>query len=222
MNLSSNGIAQQLHPDSLQRLQDICSGVELQSGQVLEPVGSNTPQVYFLIDATACLWMQAAGGTTPRLAMSAVGSEGLAGCSHLWPSSPCAWTSQVIKPGQACQAPAAQVLDLLDQLPDLSAALSRFLWVQTLEIAQLSARMQLGDVRTRLALWLHLLQRKTGQRVLRITHQALSDMTGIRRVSITLCAGQLQDEGVLALRRGYIEILDLPALAKAAGLSASA
>ena len=43
-------------------------------------------------------------------------------------------------------------------------------------------------------------------------------MVGMRRVSVTLVAGQLQEEGVLALRRGRIDILDTEALRKAAGL----
>ncbi len=76
----------------------------------------------------------------------------------------------------------------------------------------------LSDIRTRLAMWLHLMQHKTGQKRLPVTHDALARMLGIRRVSITLLAGELQAEGVITLRRGEIEIQDLAALAKAARL----
>ena len=104
-------------------------------------------------------------------------------------------------------------------MPDLTNAICKFLWSQTLEIAQLSARMQLADVHAQLALWLHLLQHKTGSQTLQITQQVLADMMGTRRVSVTLAAGELQNEGIVSLRRGEIQIENLSALARAAGLS---
>lgn len=217
MNLTSNGIARQLSPDSLQRLHDICEQVELHAGQVLEPADGADPPVYFLVHAAVGLWMEPSPAT-PRIALSVVGAEGMAGCSHLWQYPHPQWIGRVLKSGQAWQTPASRLQALLPELPDLSLALSRFLWAQTMEIAQLSARMQLGDIRTRLALWLHLLQYKTGSAVLHITHQTLAEMTGIRRVSITLALGELQIEGVLALRRGAIEVLNRAALERAAGL----
>lgn len=79
--------------------------------------------------------------------------------------------------------------------------------------------MLLGDIRSRLALWLHLMQHKTGLQVLPVTHDALARMLGTRRVSITLLAGELQSEGIITLRRGEIEINDADELAKIAGLA---
>ena len=217
VNLSSNGIAQQLTPNHLRRLEEICVAVDLTAGQVLEPVGQEPLPVYFLVDAVASLWIEW-GQDAPRLAVSLVGSEGLIGGSHLWPSPATPWVSRVLKPGGAFRTTATQLQDLLMQMPDLTGAFSRFLWIQTQEIAQLSARIQRGDIRIRLALWLYLLQQKTGTLLLQITHQELADMLGTRRVSITVTAGAFQDEGILSLRRGSIQIHNTQALARAAGL----
>lgn len=217
MNLSFNGIAQQFKPESLRRLQEICTPVELRAGQVLEPDDAAQRPVYFLGDSAVTLWISPLQDG-PALALSVVGPEGMVGCPQMWayPHPQC--VARVFQAGMAFQTSATQLQDLLARAPDLAWAISRFLWTQTLEVAQLSARMQLGDLRTRLALWLHLLHHKTRRPTLRITHQALAEMTGIRRVSVTLTAGQLQDEGILMLGRGEIHIRDLAALARAAGV----
>lgn len=218
VNLSSNGIAQKLTTDSVLRLHEIGAVVELGAGELLEPLQGPERPVYFLLDAVASLWIEPQPGG-PRLALSLVGSEGLTGCSHLWPSTHPHWVSRVLKPGLACRVDAKQLNELILSMPDLTNAICKFLWSQALEIAQLSARMQLADIRTQLALWLHLLQHKTGSSTLQITQQALADMMGTRRVSVTLAAGELQSDGIVSLRRGEIQIDNLQALAKAAGLA---
>ncbi len=40
-------------------------------------------------------------------------------------------------------------------------------------------------------------------------------MLGVRRVSITLAAGELRDQGLLSYNRGRLRILDLPGLIQA-------
>lgn len=221
VNLSSNGIAQQLSPETFLRLQEICAAVELKTGQILEAADTVDGPVYLLCDAAVTLWLQPMPDT-PRMALSVLGAESMVGCSHLWEQPHPEWTATVLQPGRSYQTTATQLRALLSVSPEMTQALSRFLWAQTLEIAQLSARMQLCDLRTRLALWLHLLQHKTGHLRLPITHQALADMMGVRRVSVTLTVGELQDAGILALRRGEIQLLDLPALSRTAGLGLSA
>lgn len=185
--------------------------------QQLEPDDSGTHPVYFLSDAVVSLWIEPEPGG-PRLALSLTGWEGMVGLSQLWPVAATHSVARVLKPGLAFRTSAPALQALLSCSTDLAQEISRFLWTQTLEMAQLSARLQLGDIRTRLALWLHLLQVKTGSQTLQITQQALADMMGTRRVSITLTAGSLQSEGIVALRRGEIRILDPDALARAARL----
>lgn len=219
MNLEFNGIASRLNPGDRQRLQAICTPIELAKGQRLEPAPGPKPAhpVYFLHGATASCWIEPGKGSKP-VAVALVGREGLVGCSQLLESSPSLWTARVLTPGAASVTSVARLHALMLDSPALVLAISEFLWQQTQEVAQLSARMQAGDVRTRLALWLHLMHYKTGQECLRTTHDALADITGIRRVSVTLVAGQLQSEGVIALHRGEVCITDLPALTRIAGL----
>jgi CRP-like cAMP-binding protein len=50
---------------------------------------------------------------------------------------------------------------------------------------------------------------------LRLTHEHLAHMLGVRRVSITLAAGELRDLGLLRYSRGQVHILDIPGLIRA-------
>lgn len=221
MNLDFNGIASRLNAGERQRLQAICTPIELGKGQRLEPAGGPKPAhpVYFLHGATASLWIEPGAGLKP-VAVALVGCEGMVGCSQLLETGHSQWSARVLTPGTASMTSVAQLQTLMVDAPALVLAISEFLWQQTQEVAQLGARMLVSDVRRRLALWLHLMHYKTGQDRLRMTHDALSDITGIRRVSVTLVAGQLQSEGVIALHRGEVCITDLPALSRIAGLPA--
>jgi CRP-like cAMP-binding protein len=51
---------------------------------------------------------------------------------------------------------------------------------------------------------------------LHLTHEHLAHMLGVRRVSITLAAGQLREQGLLSYCRGQVRLLDLSGLAQAA------
>lgn len=214
-----NGIALQLASPERHRLEAICSPIDLDKGQMLEPVSVPWAEhpVYFLQGATASLWVEPSPGHKP-VAVGLVGSEGMTGCSRLWHNGHGQWVSRVLTAGSASVTTVAQLQALMAESPELVLAITHFLWRQTQELVQLSARMLVGDVRTRMALWLHLMQHKTGQNRLRITHEALADMLGIRRVSITLVAGQMQAQGVITLHRGELEITDLAALKRMAGL----
>lgn len=194
----------------------------LSAGQELisDTTQEQNANVYFLHEATVSLWIQAEKEQA-EMAVALVGSEGMVGCSHLWSSNDAGWRARVFTPGLASVTSSRQLQEELSRSPALIMAISRFLWLQTHEIAQLSARMLLGDIRSRLALWLHLMQHKTGLQVLPVTHDSLARMLGTRRVSITLLAGELQSEGIITLRRGAIEINDAHGLAKIAGLADS-
>lgn len=219
MSHTVNGITLQLRSEDRRHLEAICGHTQLSVGQVLESPENKLPDpaIYFLEGATVTLWVET-GEIDERMAVGLVGSEGMVGLSQLWEENHAPWSARVLTPGLASVTTARKLRELIAVSPTLVMAISRFLWQQTQEIAQLSARTLLGDLRTRLALWLHLMQHKTGQNSLAITHDALARMLGTRRVSITLVAGELQQQGVITLLRGQIVINDTEALAKIARL----
>ena len=79
-------------------------------------------------------------------------------------------------------------------------------------IAQVSAEIQTHDIRRRLASWLLLSAHKAQTQTLHLTHEHLARMLSVRRVSITLAAGELRDAGLLTYSRGRLHIVDKQAL----------
>ena len=68
------------------------------------------------------------------------------------------------------------------------------------------------DVTTRLARWLALSAERAQMQQLHLTHEHLAQMLGVRRVSITLAAGELKERGLIAYQRGVLNILNLAGL----------
>lgn len=71
-----------------------------------------------------------------------------------------------------------------------------------------AACVRFHQVGPRLARWLLMSQDRSASNTFHVTHEFLSYMLGVRRVSITLAAGALQDAGLVEYRRGDFKVLD--------------
>ena len=107
---------------------------------------------------------------------------------------------------------AATALNAVLQHPALLALVSRHLWQLVTHVATVAACVQTLDIHARLAAWLVLSAQKAHTTELHLTHEHLAHMLGVRRVSITLAAGELRELGLLHYSRGQLRILDLPGL----------
>ena len=64
------------------------------------------------------------------------------------------------------------------------------------------------SVRQRIIRWLLMFEDRAPQRDMRLTQDALSQLLGVRRASISVAAGELQADDLIAYQRGIITIRD--------------
>jgi CRP-like cAMP-binding protein len=71
-------------------------------------------------------------------------------------------------------------------------------------------------IESRLAKWLLRAADLRGEDDLPLTQEYIAQMLGVRRTSVTMVAGTLQEAGLIRYTRGHIKLLDIPALRETA------
>ena len=211
MTLLTNGLIFQLAKEDQTRLQGICQPVALVAGQSLCPPGP-TPnaKVYFLTGACVALLME--NPPHNSLAVGLVGAEGVIGLGSALDSGSENWFCHVQTSGSAWVANSSDLTRLLHQRPGMLWVISQYLWQLAGHVASLSASVQFDDITTRLAHWVALSAERAQTVQLQLTHEHLAQMLGVRRVSITLAAGELKERGLIRYQRGILDVLDMPGL----------
>ena len=213
-----NGLFKQLPSEVQTLLLAACEPVTLKAGHLLGRLDTQ-PRVYFLSGATVALVVEEPGHKS--LAVGLLGADDAAGLGHVvqdtQPTTPAKLKLRVQTAGTAWAISSFTLRDLALQHPALLVVISRHLWQLVTHVATVAACIQTLDIRARLAAWLVLSAQKAGTTELHLTHEHLAHehlahMLGVRRVSITLAAGLLREQGLLNYHRGQLRILDLPAL----------
>lgn len=210
-----NGLFKQLPSEVQTLLLAACEPVILKAGQQLGRLDAQA-RVYFLSGATVALVMEEPGHK--NLAVGLLGADDAAGLGHVLqdpqPTAPATLKLRVQTGGPAWAISANILRNLLTKYPLVLVAISRQLLQLVTHVATVAACIQTLDIRARLAAWLVLSAQKARTTELQLTHEHLAHMLGVRRVSITLAAGELRAQGLLHYHRGRLHILDLPGLAK--------
>lgn len=215
MTLLTNGLIFQLAKEDQNRVQHICKPVQLVAGQIVcDAAQQDTPKVYFLTGACIAILVESVPLNT--LAVGLVGSEGAIGLGSVLDISPENLQFRVQTSGDAWMVESADLALLLHQRPGMLWAISQYLWQMAEHVATIAASIQFDDITTRLARWLTLSADRAQTQHLPLTHEHLAHMLGVRRVSITLAAGELKERGLIDYQRGLIDILDMPGLSQMA------
>ena len=80
------------------------------------------------------------------------------------------------------------------------------------QLAQSAACNRLHSTEERLARWLLMTHDRVGQETFPLTHEFMAHMLGVRRATVTVAAGMLQQAGLIRYSRGRISIVDRPGL----------
>jgi len=76
------------------------------------------------------------------------------------------------------------------------------------QVQQTAACNALHPVEARLSRWLLQARDRLESNTIKLTHELLSQMLGVRRTTVTVVANMLQQAGLIRYHRGHIEIVD--------------
>jgi CRP-like cAMP-binding protein len=210
----ANQLLADLPASESQAFMAVCEPVHLSFGEVLVESGDPITHVYFPLDSFISLI--ALLKTNDQLAVAMAGREGMLGISLVLGLAKAPLQAMVQGAGSALRMSAARFQQLLRSSPALQQRLKSYLFVVMHQLAQSAGCNHFHQVEARLARWLLMTQDRAGSDRLRLTHEFLAMMLGVRRAGITVAAIALQERGLIRYRRGEIEVIDRQGLIEAA------
>lgn len=204
--LRTNRLLALLPADDAARLLPQLTPVQLAHGQTLHNVGEPIVYVYFPLNALISLVTPLADGMAVESAV--VGKEGFAGLPLALGLDHDTVTAIVQVPGTALRMTAADFRRALSESGALREIAHRYVQSVIAHMAQSAACNRLHPMNERCARWLLETQDRVGTESFSLTQEFLAAMLGVRRATVTVAAGMLQQAGLITYRRGRVIILD--------------
>ena len=211
---STNRILAALKPTDQKRLLAGARPVSLEfKHRLLEP-GEAIDTVYFPDSAVVSLLTTMDDGGAVEVAT--VGNEGIVGVPVFLggQSMGARELYQVQVPGQARAMDTASFLEATGRDP-LRGLVQRYAQALFTQVSQQVACNALHSVTERCSRWMLLTADRVSQNKFPLTQEFLSQMLGVRRASVTVAAGTLQNAGFIHYSRGRVTIIDREGLENA-------
>jgi len=183
---------------------------KLDQHHVLYDIRDAVSKVYFATDAVISLVIPLSTGEVIETAM--VGRDGVIGAAAALNGrlSLNRAIVQIGGHGLACAVdPLKAVLKDHPYIQSLLGSHEQALFAQAQQSAACNAT---HVIESRLARWLLRAADLHGGNELPLTQEYIAQMLGVRRTSVSLVAGTLQEAGMIRYSRGHIKLLDIPAL----------
>jgi CRP-like cAMP-binding protein len=185
--------------------------LSLDLGTGLHRFGAPTTHYVFPLSGMVSLTVPTAEGANVEVAL--VGRHGLVGISHLLGHTAADLEAIVQISGEMVAIPS-------DLTPEdralLRTAADGYAGTLLVELAQTAACNRLHSVEERTARWLLHAADRAETDDLKLTHDFMAMMLGVRRASVTVVVGAFAAAGLLRAERGRISIVDRDSLLKSA------
>lgn len=203
-----------LEPADRKRLEPHLHETPFAQGQMLYDAGEAVEEVWFPMSGVVSLMTVLPGDRMVETA--AIGREGLVGvtCGPMNARASSRAIAQI--EGAAACCPADVFSDALSGSEAMRVALSRFtegLFAQVQQTAACNARHRLDE---RLARWLLTLHDRAEGARFHLTQADIAGMLGVRRATVSEVGTELEGRKLIRRGRGWVEILDRPAMEDAA------
>jgi CRP-like cAMP-binding protein len=205
-----NRILATLPKSEYARLHDDLEAVSLDAGLVIYDAGDVLEYVYFPTTCIVALVSTTESGSSAILALT--GNDGLLGIPLVLADNRNPHRVVVQSAGLAYRVKAEVMRWELNQHCELNHISLLYTQALLAQMAQSVVCNRHHSVEQRLCRWLLLILDQQAGHQIDLTQEAISNMLGVRRETVTEAAGKLQNTGVLEYNRGHIKIIDRPAL----------
>jgi CRP-like cAMP-binding protein len=185
--------------------------VELEHGQVLAESRHRVQKVYFPLGGILSSVVELKTGWGIEVGM--IGKDGVFGAGQALDGRMSLNKIVVQVPGLASVVDAKVIKDVADSSPEFRALVVKYDQFLSAQVQQTAACNALHSVEQRMCRWLVRMYDLAGTD-LPLTQEFLAQMMGVRRTSVTGVAVEMQNEGLIAYRRGHIRILNMELVQK--------
>jgi CRP-like cAMP-binding protein len=203
-----NRLLDSLDEDDRRRLTRDVEAVRFKLMEKLFDASNRIDCVYFPLQSVVSILTRAQG--TNGVEVATIGNEGLVGISLSWGAAELnpAEVLQVQVPGSALRMPAETFTAELAQDSGLAGVVRRYTQAFVSQLMQQVACNGLHSIEQRCARWMLLTHDRVGADEFPLTQEFLAQMLGVRRASVTVVAGILQQAGFIRYRRGRVTVTD--------------
>jgi CRP-like cAMP-binding protein len=180
--------------------------VELRSGEIISRPDETIEYVYFPQRGTISIVVLMEDGAQAEVGV--VGSEGMYGLPVVLGTDSAPLQAMAQIPGHALRLKARVLREELKDCGDFQKALLRYAQAFFIQTAITAACNRVHNLDGRFARWLLMCQDRAKVDDLRLTHEFIATMLGVRRAGVSVAANKLQAEGLINYSRGNIRILD--------------
>lgn len=181
---------------------------------VLWETNEASSHVYFPVEGSIALI--AVNDKQADLSVGLIGREGMVGLPGMLGSHSSSLRAVVLGSGWGWRLPSKVFRQLLADDDLLKQVMDAYLAAVIDDLVMNALCQRFHGICPRLAYWLLLHQNQADNHDLKLTHELLGQLFGVRRSSITFCAGSLQQANLISYVRGNLHIQDRPGLEKVA------
>ena len=203
----NNRLLISLPDDAYQRIAPHLEQMSLKRGHVLHRPGQDIRDLYFPLDCLISVTVTMRDGRTAETGV--VGRREVVGINAFMGGRETTQTEYVIQvDGSAVRVAADPLLDEFNVNAALRQVLLRYVQAMFAQVTQNAACNGLHSMEQRLARWLLEVRDRIGTDELRLSHEFISEMLGVRRAGITGLSQRFVERGLIAQSRGLTRILD--------------
>ena len=189
--------------------------VDLEAGAAVLSVGQPVEQTLFPFDGLIVSFQIELAGIR-SVEVASVGMEGAVGGIISCGKAPAFTRATVQLGGRAAALPMDELERAKASSPHIKNIFCRYSDALLAQVMQSVACNAFHPIEARAARWLLHAQDRAGSSRLSLTQESLAGLLGVQRTTISAVARVLQEQGLIAYRRGAVQVVDRAGLSSAA------